>query len=231
MPSSRMGGSGAAGRYTKDTRTTPRRHNEWCLSSPQAGQPSLWCPGSQPSSAVREVPLGRQGLVFFESQAYHGHFGCEGRGQLVPDPADERFARRVEAPGTELGQRRVEMLVVEAIDHQARYQGIEPSQVGDEACQGVELAAQGHEEPVVVAVARQVGALAEASPVLLVGPFGSAVQMAGTEPVSGFEPEAAAAAYRLDAGTLRARLHRPGARILRPRHGSRPFPRPATAPG
>ncbi len=79
--------------------------------------------------------------------------------------------------------------MIEARQNHTFDQRVELAQVGDEAAALVRLAFDAQPQTVVVAVSRQVRALAEAGAVLFLGPIRAAVQMAGAETVTPFEAD------------------------------------------
>jgi hypothetical protein len=81
------------------------------------------------------------------------------------------------------------VLVVQRLEDLGGDQGVQGSQVDNEPGGLVHLSLDGYEEPVVVAVPREVGALAEAGAVLLLAPVRAPVEMAGAESVATFETD------------------------------------------
>src|SRR5262249_43382618 len=142
-----------------------------------------------PLSAVLEPPLGCEILVLLQAEGHEVDAGREARGELIANPLHQGFARGIGLARGELRYRRVDMLVVEPVDHHPSDPRVELAEVGDEGGLGIEPAAHRDEQPVVVAVPRQVGALAEAGPILLLAPLRSPVEMAGAEAIAALEPD------------------------------------------
>src|SRR5436305_159028 len=132
-------------------------------------------------------PLGRQILILLQPEPDQAAAVRHPPRELPRDPADEVLTRRDRLAVRELRQRGVEVLMVEPLDDLIPDQGVERAEVDHEAGPRIDLAAHGHEQVVVVAVPRQVGAFAEAGPVLGLAPVGTAVEMAGAEAVPAFE--------------------------------------------
>src|SRR4051812_26258601 len=107
--------------------------------------------------------------------------------ELSVDPADEALAGGDLPAVPKFRERGVEVLVVQTLDHPLLDQRVERSEVDHEAGRGVDLPAHRHVQAVVVAVPRQVGALAEAGPVLGLAPVRAPVQVAGAETVAALE--------------------------------------------
>src|SRR6185312_3935462 len=105
------------------------------------------------------------------------------------DPANEVLACRDRFAPPELRQRRVEVLVVQPLDHPLANEAVEPAKIDDEAGHRVDLSLNADPQAVVVSVPRQIGALAEPPPVLLFAPIGTAVQVAGAETVAALQDD------------------------------------------
>jgi hypothetical protein len=135
------------------------------------------------------MPLRGQVFVFLQAEADEPGSSGDGVPETAFDPADEVLALRDARAVGELRDGGVEVLVVQRLHHPGGDQGVQGPQVDHEAGGLVHLSLDGHEEPVIVAVAREVGALAEAGAVLLLAPLGTTVEMAGAEAVAPFETD------------------------------------------
>src|SRR5215216_1199632 len=133
------------------------------------------------------APLGGQVLVLFQAQPPQLVPCRQPVRELLVDPAHEVLARRDRPAFPELRQGGVEVLVVQALDDVLLDQRVEPAEVDNEAGLRIDLAADGDVQAVVVAVARQVRALAEAGAVRRFVPLRTAVQVAGAETVAALQ--------------------------------------------
>src|SRR5258706_10774181 len=132
-------------------------------------------------------PLRRKILVLGQAQLEEPCSRGQATGELGVDPTDEALARRDRAACRELRQRRVEVLVVQPLDDPLPDELVELAEIDDETGFGIDLSLNAEPQPIVVAMPRQVGALAKPRPVLLFAPIRAPVQGTGAEPVAALE--------------------------------------------
>src|SRR5579863_2180511 len=145
--------------------------------------------GVRRRALIRSMPLRCKIIVFLEAKPNQLDSWRQRLRQAALDPDHQILARRYLLSVSELGQRGVDVLVVEPIDDLASNQQVEDSQRNDETGRRIHMPTGGHQQSVVVAVPRKVGALSELRPVLFLAPVRTTVQVTGAKAVAAFETD------------------------------------------